>query len=54
MEPLVPLIIAGTILFVFLFLVFAGNMIVMVAGQEVGVMERRYFGRALPPGRVVA
>jgi len=54
MEPLVPLIIAGIVLTFVLFLIVAGNMIVLVGGQEVGVMERRYFGRALPPGRVVA
>ncbi|HLF77378.1 MAG TPA: hypothetical protein VJB57_07785 [Dehalococcoidia bacterium] len=47
MEPLVPLVVAGTLILVFLFLVLAGNMIVMVGGQEVGVMERRYFGRAV-------
>ena len=49
---------AGVVLIIFvvffLILVFAGNMIVIVGGQQVGILERRYFGRPLPVGRVVA
>ena len=53
-APILPLAILGIVLFVILFLVLAGNMIVIIGGQTVGIIERRYFGRPLPPGRVVA
>ena len=52
--PLVPLILLGIGILVLLFLIVAGNMIVIVRGQEVGIIERRYFGKPLPPGHVVA
>jgi regulator of protease activity HflC (stomatin/prohibitin superfamily) len=48
------LIIAGSILVLFAILVIAGDMLVNIGGQQVGIMERRYLGRALPEGRVVA
>ncbi len=39
-----------------LFLVFAiaSGMLVNIGGQQIGILERRYFGRSLPEGRVVA
>jgi len=39
---------------IFLFLVVFGRMLVNIGGQQVGILERRYFGRQLPAGRVVA
>ncbi len=54
MEGLGILIGAGVVLVFFLFLVLFGNMIVIINGQQVGIVERRYFGRPLPAGRVVA
>src|SRR5262245_18271045 len=48
------LIIAGVIILVLLILTFAGHVIVIIRGQDVGILERRYFGRQLPRGRVVA
>ncbi|HLF72547.1 MAG TPA: SPFH domain-containing protein [Dehalococcoidia bacterium] len=52
--PILAAIIIGALFLLFLFLVIAGSMVVVINGQQVGIMERRYFGRALPPGRVVA
>ena len=48
------LIVAAAVLAVFLFLVIAGHMLVNVGGQQVGILERRYFGKGLPEGRVIA
>jgi hypothetical protein len=49
------LLIAGlAVIVLLLFLVVAGRVLVNVGGQQVGVIERRYFGRPLPAGRVVA
>ncbi len=49
------ILIALTALFaVFVFLIVAGRMLVNIGGQEIGVLERRYFGRPLPEGRVIA
>jgi regulator of protease activity HflC (stomatin/prohibitin superfamily) len=48
------LVILGIIALVFLFLVYAGSMLVVVRGQQVGILERKYLGRRLPAGRVVA
>lgn len=42
------------VVLVFLFLVLFGGMLVNVGGQQVGVIERRLWGRSLPEGRVVA
>src|SRR5687767_15078879 len=47
-------IVAGVVLLVLLILIFAGQMLVLVGGEQVGTIERRYFGRPLPAGRVVA
>lgn len=52
------LVVAGIIalaIFIVLFtLVVIGGTLVNVGGQQVGIRERKYFGRALPEGRVVA
>ncbi len=48
------LVVAGVALFVFAIFVMAGDMLVNIGGQQVGILERRYFGHGLPEGRVVA
>ncbi|MGE0057977.1 MAG: SPFH domain-containing protein [Dehalococcoidia bacterium] len=48
------LVAAGAIIALLLILILFGNMVVIINGQQVGVVERRYFGRPLPAGRVVA
>jgi regulator of protease activity HflC (stomatin/prohibitin superfamily) len=40
-------------LFVVILLLFGGT-VVNIGGQQVGIRERKYFGKALPEGRVVA
>ncbi|MGE0706295.1 MAG: SPFH domain-containing protein, partial [Vicinamibacterales bacterium] len=49
----IPILI-GVAVFALLMLVSAGRMVVVVGGEEVGIMERRFFGAPLPAGRVVA
>ncbi len=48
------LIIVLLVLLVFSFLTLFGGMLVNIGGQQVGIIERKYFGRHLPQGRVVA
>jgi uncharacterized membrane protein YqiK len=48
------LIIVLAALLVFAFLVLFGGMLVNIGGQQVGIIERKYFGRHLPQARVVA
>ncbi len=48
------LIIVIAVLALLLIVTVAGGVIVTIGGQQVGIVERRYFGRPLPPGRVVA
>src|SRR2546428_7957869 len=48
------LIIVAAVLLFLLILIVGGGMLVNVGGQQVGVIERRYLGRTLPEGRVVA
>ncbi len=48
------LIVLAVILAVFLILVSAGRMLVNIGGQQVGILERRYVGKGLPEGRVIA
>ncbi len=48
------LILLAIVLVVFAFLVVAGHMLVNVGGQQVGILERRYLGKSLPEGRVIA
>jgi regulator of protease activity HflC (stomatin/prohibitin superfamily) len=50
----VALIVVLPVLLVLVILMLFGGMLVNVGGQQVGVIERRYFGRPLPEGRVVA
>ncbi len=51
---IVALVILGVIFFILLILIGFGGMLVNVGGQQVGIIERRYFGRPLPEARVVA
>ena len=51
---LVALIAAATVLVVLLILIVAGHMLVNIGGQQIGVLERRYLGKGLPEGRVIA
>ena len=51
---IVPIIAIGAFILLVIILVFAGGMLINVGGQQVGIIERRYFGRTLPEGRVVA
>lgn len=47
-------IVAGVIVLVLLILVVFGGMLANVGGQQVGLIERRFFGSPLPESRVVA
>ena len=51
---IIPLIAAGVIVFLLLVILVAGGVLVNVGGQQVGIVERRFFGQTLPAGRVVA
>ena len=44
----------GVVVLVFLVFVLLGGMLANVGGQQVGLIERRYFGKPLPESRVVA
>ena len=48
------LIILGSMVLLFAILVVVGDMLVNIGGQQIGIMERRFVGRALPEARVVA
>lgn len=48
------LIILGVVLGLILVFLLVGNVLVNIGGQQVGILERRYLGRGLPEGRVVA
>ena len=56
METSVPLIIVGVIAVVGLFLLWyiVTRFLVNIGAKEVGIKERRYLGRRMPQGRVVA
>lgn len=51
---IVALVILIVVLLLLVFVVGLGGMLVNVGGQQVGVVERKLFGRRLPAGRVVA
>ena len=51
---IVALVVVAAVILLPLILIVAGGMLIVVGGQQVGVVERRYFGRTLPAGRVVA
>ncbi len=54
MDILIVLgVIAGVVLLLALLLMLTGAL-VNIGGTEVGILERRYFGRGLPEGRVIA
>src|SRR5690242_9044533 len=48
-----PLVVLGFIAFIILLWI-VRRIFVSVGAREVGIKERRYFGRKMPPGRVVA
>jgi regulator of protease activity HflC (stomatin/prohibitin superfamily) len=50
---IVAIIVAALLLFLLLLLA-TGGVLANIGGQQVGVVERKYFGRPLPEGRVVA
>src|SRR5215217_2025772 len=56
MEQLVPFIVAGVVLLVGLLLLWyvVTRFLVNIGAKEVGIKERRYFGRRMAQGRVVA
>ncbi len=49
----IPYIIVGAILLIVL-LIILSRILVNVGAKEIAIKERRYFGRKMPPGRVVA
>lgn len=49
----IPYIIVGAIVLIML-LVILSRILVNVGAKEIAIKERRYFGRKMPPGRVVA
>ena len=51
---MLPLIVLGVAAAIVLFLILFGGMLVNIGGTQVGILERRYFGKGLPEGRVVA
>ncbi|HYY58610.1 MAG TPA: SPFH domain-containing protein [Pyrinomonadaceae bacterium] len=53
MWSLAPVLIVGLILLIVL-LVILSRILVNVGAREIAIKERRYFGRRMPPGRVVA
>lgn len=53
-SSVVILIGIGLAALILLFLLLFSGMIVNVGGQQVGIRERKYFGKSLPEGRVVA
>jgi regulator of protease activity HflC (stomatin/prohibitin superfamily) len=48
MANLAPLLLVPAVIF------FVWNSVILVGGREIAVLERRYFGNALPQGRVIA
>ncbi|MEQ1764265.1 MAG: hypothetical protein ABL984_14135 [Pyrinomonadaceae bacterium] len=56
MEQLLPLIVAGVAALIVLggFWYILTRFLVNIGAKEVGIKERRYFGRRMPQGRVVA
>lgn len=52
--PVVELVIIGVVVVVIAVFVLFGGVLANVGGQEIGVIERRFFGKPLPAGRVVA
>src|SRR4051794_5799994 len=47
-------IVLAVVLLAVIFLIYMGRAAVNIGGQEVGIRERRYWGRPLPAARVVA
>src|ERR1700741_843201 len=53
LPSLLPYLIVGFVVFI-LVLTFLRRIFVNVRAREIAIKERRYFGRRMPPGRVVA
>ncbi|MEO8540429.1 MAG: SPFH domain-containing protein [bacterium] len=51
---IVLLSVAAALVVVFLIFIIIGNVLVNIGGDEVGVLERRYLGKGLPEGHVIA
>ena len=56
MEQFIPLIFVGVVALIVLGIIWyiATRFLVNIGAKEVGIKERRYFGRRMPQGRVVA
>jgi uncharacterized membrane protein YqiK len=48
------LIAVAVVVFLILFLIVAGGLLIVVGGTQIGLIERRYIGRTMREGRVVA
>lgn len=48
------LIVLAVVVFLLLLLIVAGGMLIVIGGTQVGLIERRYVGRTMREGRVVA
>ncbi|HLB23848.1 MAG TPA: SPFH domain-containing protein [Dehalococcoidia bacterium] len=53
-SSVVALIVIAVVGLLLLVLLFTSGMLVNIGGQQIGIMERKYFGKSLPEGRVVA
>jgi uncharacterized membrane protein YqiK len=53
LGPFIPVIVVGVILLIIV-LVLISRFVVNVGAREIAIKERRYLGRRMPPGRVVA
>ena len=51
---LIVLIVVGAVVLAVILLIVISGALINIGGQEVGILERRYFGRGLPEGRVIA
>ncbi|MEJ7577955.1 MAG: hypothetical protein WKF74_13240, partial [Pyrinomonadaceae bacterium] len=55
MDTFIPLIVVAAVLFAVVVIVaLLRRFLVNVGAEEIAIKERRYFGRKMPPGRVVA
>ncbi|HEX6650755.1 MAG TPA: hypothetical protein VF075_14490, partial [Pyrinomonadaceae bacterium] len=52
-QTVIPLLFAALVLLIF-FLIIVNRIFVNVGAREIAIKERRYVGRRMPPGRVVA
>src|SRR5882757_4248531 len=52
-TPYIPLLVIGVVMFI-VAIIMLRKFLVNVGAREIAIKERRYFGRRMPPGRVVA